>query len=165
MMELKGKAWVYGDNINTDYILPGIYLELTDPQKIAKHAMEGIDPKFAQKVKQGDMIVGGRNFGLGSSREHAPIALKYSGVAVVIAESFARIFYRNSTNLGLPALELTNASKIIKDGDILEVNLKKGIITINEEKELRFTPIPPFMQEILNEGGLAPYIRNNISKW
>lgn len=165
MMELKGKALVYGDNINTDYILPGIYLELTDPKEIAKHAMEGIDPEFAQKIKLGGMIIGGRNFGLGSSREHAPIALKYSGVGAVIAESFARIFYRNIINLGLPALELINASKIIKEGDVLTVNLSKGIITINKEKKLRFTPIPPFMQEILDEGGLAPYIKKNVTKW
>jgi 3-isopropylmalate/(R)-2-methylmalate dehydratase small subunit len=164
-MEIKGNAWVYGDNINTDFILPGIYLELTDPKELAKHAMEGIDPNFTKKISKGDIIIGGRNFGLGSSREHAPIALKYSGISAIIAESFARIFYRNTTNLGLPALELKDASKIIKKGSILEVSLSEGIMIINNEKKVGFTPMPPFMLEILLEGGLVPYLRKNLSKW
>jgi 3-isopropylmalate/(R)-2-methylmalate dehydratase small subunit len=164
-MRLKGRAWKYGDNINTDYILPGIYLEITDPKELAEHAMEGIDPGFTKKIQKGDIIIGGRNFGLGSSREHAPIALKYSGIGAIIAESFARIFFRNSANIGLPALELHNATKIINEGDILDINLIKGIVTINESKTIKFTPMPAFMLEILKEGGLTTFIRKNISNW
>jgi len=162
---MKGKAWNYGDDINTDFILPGIYLELTDPKEIGKHAMEGIDKEFVNKVQQGDIIVGGRNFGLGSSREQAPIALKYSGVSAVIAESFARIFYRNAANLGLPALECPNVSKEIKTGDTVEVDIEAGKITVNGEKELEFVPVPPFMMEILEAGGLREYIKQNRAKW
>ena len=162
---MKGKAWNYGDDINTDFILPGIYLELTDPKEIGKHAMEGIDKEFVNKVQQGDIIVGGRNFGLGSSREQAPIALKYSGVSAVIAESFARIFYRNAANLGLPALECPNVSKEIKTGDTVEVDIEAGKIIVNGEKELEFVPVPPFMMEILEAGGLRKYIKQNRAKW
>ena len=162
---MKGKAWNYGDDINTDFILPGIYLELTDPKEIGKHAMEGIDKEFVNKVQQGDIIVGGRNFGLGSSREQAPIALKYSGVSAVIAESFARIFYRNAANLGLPALECPNVSKEIKTGDTVEVDIEAGKIIVNGEKELEFVPVPPFMMEILEAGGLREYIKQNRTKW
>ena len=161
----KGKAWNYGDDVNTDFILPGIYLELTDPEEMGRHAMEGIDPEFSGKVRPGDVIVGGRNFGLGSSREHAPIALKNSGVSAVIAEGFARIFYRNATNLGLPALECPDASKEIETGDTVEVDLAKGTIVVNGSKTLRFAPIPEFMMEILAAGGLREYIKNNKSRW
>jgi 3-isopropylmalate/(R)-2-methylmalate dehydratase small subunit len=162
---MKGKAWNYGDDINTDFILPGIYLELTDPKEIGKHAMEGIDKEFVNKVQQGDIIVGGRNFGLGSSREQAPIALKYSGVSAVIAESYARIFYRNAANLGLPALECPNVSKEIKTGDTVEIDISKGKIIVNGEKELEFVPVPEFMMEILKVGGLREYIKQNRDKW
>jgi 3-isopropylmalate/(R)-2-methylmalate dehydratase small subunit len=162
---IKGKAWNYGDDVNTDFILPGIYLELTDPEEMGGHAMEGIDPEFAGKVRPGDVVVGGRNFGLGSSREHAPIALKNSGVSAVIAESFARIFYRNATNLGLPALECPNANKEIKTGDTVEVNLDKGTIIVNGTKTLSFVPVPEFMMEILAAGGLREYIKNNKARW
>ena len=162
---MKGKAWNYGDDINTDFILPGIYLELTDPKEIGKHAMEGIDPSFVDKVQPGDVVIGGRNFGLGSSREQAPIALKYSGVSAVIAESFARIFYRNAANLGLPALECPNVSKEIETGDTVEVDIEAGKIIVNGEKELDFVPVPPFMMEILEVGGLREYIKQNRSEW
>ena len=162
---IKGKAWNYGDDVNTDFILPGIYLELTDPDEMGRHAMEGIDPDFAGKVQPGDVVVGGRNFGLGSSREHAPIALKHSGVSAVIAEGFARIFYRNATNLGLPALECPDASKEIKTGDTVEVALDKGIILVNGTKTLSFVPVPEFMMEILAAGGLREYIKNNKGIW
>lgn len=162
---MKGKAWNYGDDINTDFILPGIYLELTDPKEIGKHAMEGIDPSFVDKVQPGDVVVGGRNFGLGSSREQAPIALKYSGVSAVIAESFARIFYRNAANLGLPALECPNVSKEIETGDTVEVDIEAGKIIVNGKKELEFVPVPPFMMEILEVGGLREYIKQNRDKW
>ncbi|MFC1803213.1 3-isopropylmalate dehydratase small subunit [Thermoproteota archaeon] len=162
---MKGNAWNYGDDINTDFILPGTYLELTDYEEIGKHAMEGIDKEFTKKVKLGDVVIGGRNFGLGSSREHAPIALKHSGVSAVIAEGYARIFYRNAINLGLPALECPNVSKEIKTGDIVEVNLSNGKIIVNGEKELEFVPVPKFMMGILETGGLREYIKKNRAKW
>ena len=162
---MKGKAWNYGDDINTDFILPGVYLELTDPKEIGKHAMEGIDSSFVDKVQPGDVVIGGRNFGLGSSREQAPIALKYSGVSAVIAESFARIFYRNAANLGLPALECPNVSKEIETGDTVEVDNEAGKIIVNGKKELEFVPVPPFMMEILEVGGLREYIKQNRDKW
>lgn len=164
-MEIKGKAWNYGDDINTDFILPGIYLELTDPEQMARHAMEGIDPKFAGKVQKGDIVVGGRNFGLGSSREHAPLALKYSGVSAVVAEGFARIFYRNAINLGLPALECPDISKEVETGDTIEIDLTQGKIIINNYKELSFSPVPEFMMNILNSGGLREYIKKNRKDW
>jgi len=162
---IKGKAWNYGDDVNTDFILPGIYLELTDPEEMGRHAMEGIDPGFAGKVRPGDVVVGGRNFGLGSSREHAPIALKRSGIAAVIAEGYARIFYRNATNLGLPALECPNVSKEIKTGDTVEVALDEGTIIVNGTKTLNFVPVPEFMMEILAAGGLREYIKKNKASW
>ena len=164
-MEIKGKAWNYGDDINTDFILPGIYLELTDPVQMADHAMEGIDPDFAGKVQKGDIVIGGRNFGLGSSREHAPIALKYSGVSAVVAEGFARIFYRNAINLGLPALECPDISKEVETGDTVEIDLSTGKIIINDVKELSFSPVPEFMMNILNSGGLREYIKKNRKDW
>jgi 3-isopropylmalate/(R)-2-methylmalate dehydratase small subunit len=164
-MSIKGKAWNYGDDVNTDFILPGIYLELTDPKDMAKHAMEGLDKEFAKKVQLGDVVIGGRNFGLGSSREHAPIALKYSGVGAVIAEGFARIFYRNAANLGLPALECPGISKEVKTGDDIEIELSAGKIIVNGSKELSFTPVPEFMMEILSAGGLREYIKENRAKW
>lgn len=164
-MKIKGKAWNYGDDVNTDFILPGIYLELTNPVEMGKHAMEGLDKEFAKNVKPGDVVIGGRNFGLGSSREHAPIALKYAGVGAVIAEGYARIFYRNSANLGLPALECPDISKLVKTGDDIEVDLTAGKIIINGTKELSFTPVPEFMMEILSIGGLREYIKENRAKW
>jgi len=164
-MEIKGKAWNYGDDINTDFILPGIYLELTDPMQMADHAMEGIDPDFAGNVQKGDIVVGGRNFGLGSSREHAPIALKYSGVSAVVAEGFARIFYRNAINLGLPALECPDISKEVETGDTVEIDLTEGKIIINDVKELSFSPVQEFMMNILNSGGLREYIKKNRKDW
>lgn len=164
-MKINGKAWNYGDDVNTDFILPGIYLELTDPEELGKHAMEGLDTEFAMNVQPGDVVIGGRNFGLGSSREHAPIALKYSGVGAVIAEGYARIFYRNAANLGLPALECPNISKEVNTGDDIEVDLIAGKIVINGSKELRFTPVPEFMMNILSIGGLREYIKANKAKW
>jgi len=162
---IKGKAWNYGDDVNTDFILPGIYLELTDPDEIGRHAMEGIDPEFAERVQPGDVVVGGRNFGLGSSREHAPIALKHSGISAIVAEGFARIFYRNATNIGLPALECPEASKEIKTGDTVRVDLVKGTIVVNGAKTLSFVPVPEFMMEILAAGGLREYIKRNRAGW
>lgn len=138
---------------------------MTDPIEIAKHAMEGIDPEFARQVQFGDIIIGGRNFGLGSSREHAPIALKYSGISAVVAEGYARIFYRNAINIGLPALECPNVSKEIKTGDRVQINLVEGKIIVNEETKLDFVPVPKFMMEILETGGLREYIKQNRIKW
>ena len=164
-MKIKGKAWNYGDDVNTDFILPGIYLELTDPDEMAEHAMEGIDREFAKQVKPGDVVIGGRNFGLGSSREHAPIALKHAGVGAVIAEGYARIFYRNSANIGLPALECPDISSIVKTGDEVEVDLTEGKITVNGSKEIQFKPVPEFMMRILDVGGLREYIKQNRAEW
>jgi 3-isopropylmalate/(R)-2-methylmalate dehydratase small subunit len=127
--------------------------------------MEGIDPEFARKVQSGDIIIGGRNFGLGSSREHAPIALKYSGISAVVAEGYARIFYRNAINIGLPALECPNVSKKIKTGDRVQINLAEGKIIVNGEKKLDFVQVPKFMMEILETGGLRDYIKKNRNKW
>ena len=163
-MKIKGQAWNYGDNINTDFMLPGKYLELTDPKELAKHAMEGIDPSFAKNVQKGDIVIGGKNMGLGSSREHAPLALKHSGVGVVVAESFARIFYRNSFNVGLAAIECPGISKKAKTGDEIEIDTVVGTITVNGE-ELKIKPLPDFMVQLLNEGGLVPYLKTHMKEW
>lgn len=163
-MKIKGRAWNYGDNINTDFMLPGRYLELTDLNELARHAMEGIDPAFAKKVQKGDIVVGGRNMGLGSSREHAPLALKYAGVGAVVAESFARIFYRNAFNVGLAAIESPGISEKARTGDEVEIDTASGIIMVNGEK-LRIKTLPDFMVQLLNEGGLVPYLRNHMKEW
>ena len=163
-MKIKGKTWNYGDNINTDFMLPGRYLELTDPKELAKHAMEGIDPAFAKNVQKGDVVVGGKNMGLGSSREHAPLALKHSGVGAVVAESFARIFYRNAFNVGLAAIECPGISRKARTGDEIEIDTASGFITVKGEK-LRIKPLPDFMVQLLNEGGLVPYLKNHMKEW
>ena len=163
-MKIKGKVWNYGDNINTDFMLPGRYLELTDPKELAKHAMEGIDPAFAKKVQKGDFVVGGKNMGLGSSREHAPLALKHSGVGAVVAESFARIFYRNAFNVGLAAIECPGISRKARTGDEIEIDTASGFITVKGEK-LRIKPLPDFMVQLLNEGGLVLYLKNHMKEW
>lgn len=165
-MKVAGRVWKYGDDVNTDYIIPGRYLELVDPREMAKHAMEGIDPDFSEKVRQGDVIVGGANFGCGSSREHAPLALKYAGVRAVVAESFARIFYRNAINIGLLALECPGVSQAVDEGDVVEVDVDIGKIIVPAKScELDFRPLPGFMVEVLNEGGLVTYIRNHMEEW
>jgi len=165
-MKVSGKAWKFGDDVNTDLIVPGKYLELVDPHEMAKHAMEGIDPSFPGKVSEGDVVVGGSNFGCGSSREHAAIALKYVGVGAVVAESFARIFYRNAINLGLPALECPGISEAVSEGDSLEIDLTGGkVVNATTGKELEFVPLPEFMVEVLGEGGLVTYIRNHLDEW
>jgi len=165
-MKQVGRAWKYGDDVNTDYIIPGKYLELVDPEEMAQHAMEGIDPGFPEKITKGDIVVGGRNFGCGSSREHAPLALKYAGVGAVVAESYARIFYRNAINIGLPALECPEITAAVSDGDVLEIDVTGGIVRNKSTgAQLSFTPLPSFMVEVLNEGGLAPYLRKNMENW
>lgn len=157
-----GRVWKLGDNINTDLIIAGKYkLSITDINELSKHAMETLIPNFAEKVKRGDLIVAGKNFGCGSSREQAPLVLKHLGVGAVIAESFARIFYRNAINIGLPAVECKEASRII-DGDVLEVNLMEGYIKNLTRSEIySIKPIPPALLEILAEGGLVNYVRKH----
>ncbi len=152
---LKGKVFKFGDNIDTDVIIPARYLNTQDPDELASHCMEDIDKDFSKKVKKGDIMVAGQNFGCGSSREHAPISIKASGISCVIAASFARIFYRNSINIGLPILESEEAAKEINEGDEVEVDLKSGIIKdLTTGKVYKAQPFPEFMQEIINAGGL-----------
>ncbi len=165
-IKIVGKIWKYGDDVNTDLIVPGKYLELVDPEEMALHAMEGIDPEFPQKITKGDIVVGGANFGCGSSREHAPLALKYAGVGAVIAESFARIFYRNAINVGLPALECPGIIDAVEEGDQLEVDITRGKVrNLSKNVELKFVPLPGFMVEVLGEGGLVTYIKNHLEEW
>ena len=161
METLTGKAWKFGDNISTDLIAPGRYYHLrSNLPELAKHVLEDADPEFAGKVNKGDFVVGGRNFGLGSSREHAPAVLKIAGVGAVLAKSFARIFFRNSINVGLPAL-VCDTDKI-ENGDVLEIDLKKGIISNKTGNlEIKFNPLPGVMIKILNDGGLAGHIVKN----
>jgi len=162
---MKGKAWKFGNDIDTDLILPGRYLVLRDCKDLAKHVMEGTDPEFSKKVNEGDIMVGGRNFGCGSSREHAPIAIKGAGISAVVAESFARIFYRNSINVGLPLIEIKDISKNVSQGDELEINMEKGILkNLTTSKEFKIKGLPEFMVEILNEGGLIPYLKDHIDE-
>jgi len=158
---LRGKAFKFGDNISTDHIVPGRLLHLrSNLPELAKHVLEDADPTFAQRVKKGDFVVGGKNFGLGSSREHAPLVIKMSGVSVILAKSVARIFFRNAINLGLPVLICDTDS--INDGDELEVELETGKIkNLTNGAELHFSPMPEIMLRILNEGGLIPYIKKH----
>ncbi|NQT96033.1 MAG: 3-isopropylmalate dehydratase small subunit [Candidatus Omnitrophica bacterium] len=159
-MKLKGKAFKFGNNINTDEIIPARYLNTIDPKILGTHCMEDADTKFSIKVKRGDVIVGGKNFGCGSSREHAPVSIKACGVSCVIAESFARIFFRNSINIGLPILESKEASRAIKEGDLLEIDLADGkIINKTKRKEYLAQPFPDFMQKIIKAGGLMKYVK------
>jgi 3-isopropylmalate/(R)-2-methylmalate dehydratase small subunit len=157
---IKGTAFVYGANIDTDQIYPGGYLDLTDPELVARHAMERVDPDFVKEVKWGDMIVAGTNFGCGSSREHAAVTLKASGIAAVLAESFARIFYRNAINLGLPLLVCPGISKQVKRGDRLSVDLTAGRV-INESNGavIEAQPLTAYVMAILENGGVKPMIR------
>lgn len=157
---MKGKVWKFGNDIDTDIILPGRYLIYTDEERLSEHCMEGLVSDFKSKVNAGDFILGGTNFGCGSSREHAPIAIKGCGISAVIAESFARIFYRNATNVGVPLLEAPGVSELIEDGEEIEVDMEKGLIISESGKEIEFKKLPPFMLEILESGGLINYLRN-----
>lgn len=157
---IKGKVWKFGDHVDTDVIIPARYLNAPDPAELAKHCMEDIDASFAGTVQQGDIMVGGWNFGCGSSREHAPVAIQASGISCVIAASFARIFYRNSINIGFPILECPEASEAIKAGDIITVDTKTGKITDETTGEtFEAKPFPPFIQKIIEKGGLLPYLK------
>jgi len=162
-LTIYGKAIKFGDNVDTDVILPGQYLVLTDPMELAKHAMEGLDSTFTMKVRDGAIIVAGKNFGCGSSREQAPLALKHAGVKCVLAESFARIFYRNAITIGLPALECPTVSREVMEGDELVVDLRTGEVK-NKSKNLTLqaTKLPEFIMEILSDGGLIEHLRRRI---
>ncbi len=161
---IRGKVWKFGDNVDTDQIIPARYLNTSDPYELARHVMEDSEhPDFAQKHQEGDIIVAGRNFGSGSSREHAPIAIKFSGVPVVIAKSFARIFFRNAINIGLPIVEAPQAVEEINHGDEVEVDLEKGIIkNLSTGKEYTATRFPEELQAILRAGGLMEYAKERL---
>ena len=160
MAVLEGKVWRYGDNIDTDVIIPARYLNTFDPKELAKHCMVDIDKDFAQKVRPGDIMVGGKNFGCGSSREHAPVAIKACGVPVIIAASFARIFYRNGINVGLPLMEIGENVDRILAGDNLSVDLSSGKIRdITTGETFQATPLPGFIQDIAKAGGLIQYVK------
>lgn len=160
MAVLEGKVWRYGDNIDTDVIIPARYLNTFDPKELAKHCMVDIDKDFVQKVRPGDIMVGGKNFGCGSSREHAPVAIKACGVPVIIAASFARIFYRNGINVGLPLMEIGDNVERIHAGDKLSVDLSSGKIRdITTGENFQAPPLPGFIQDIAKAGGLIQYVK------
>lgn len=165
MKNAKGTVFKYGDNVDTDVIIPARYLNSSDPAELATHCMEDIDKDFVNNVHKGDIIVADDNFGCGSSREHAPISIKASGVSCVIANSFARIFYRNSINIGLPILECPEAVKVIEAGDEVEVDFDSGKITdITKNQSFQGQAFPPFMQELIQAGGLVNYVNENMLK-
>jgi 3-isopropylmalate/(R)-2-methylmalate dehydratase small subunit len=164
-MKVTGNAIKFGDNVDTDVILPGKYLVLINPNELAKHAMEGLDPAFPEKAKNGVIVVGGKNFGCGSSREQAPLALKYSGAKCVLADSFARIFFRNAINIGLPIIEHKDISTAINDGDEVAVDLEAGTIqNLSQDKSIQASKLPPFILEILADGGLIENLRKRLNK-
>ncbi|MBA4348616.1 MAG: 3-isopropylmalate dehydratase small subunit [Thermodesulfovibrio sp.] len=164
-MLLKGKAWRFGDDVNTDAIIPARYLNTSDPKELARHVMEDADKNFSDKLKAGDLIVAGKNFGCGSSREHAPIAIKASGIQAVIAKSFARIFCRNAFNIGLPIFESSDASEKIKEGDNIELDADSGIIkNLTRGEQYKAKPIPPFMQELIGAGGLIEWTKKRLKQ-
>ncbi|MEM0217341.1 MAG: 3-isopropylmalate dehydratase small subunit [Candidatus Nezhaarchaeales archaeon] len=161
MNVIRGRVWKFGDNVDTDVIIPFKYKARTlDPKELAQHVMEGIDPEFPVKVKPGDIIVAGRNFGCGSSREQAPLAIKAAGIAAVVAESFARIFFRNAINIGLPVLEVKGVSEKTFEGDVLEIDLAQGVVkNLTRGLTLKAAPIPDMLMEILRKGGLVNYLK------
>ena len=160
---MKGKVWKFGDNINTDEVIPPRYLNRTEPEFLAEHCMEGIDPEFVQKMSRGDIIVGGENFGCGSSREHAPIAIKAAGISCVIAKSFARIFCRNSINIALPIVECREAVDEISEGDEVEVDISAGVVrNVASGKTFSIEPFPEEMQQIFRAGGLMEFVKQKV---
>lgn len=164
-MTIRGKAWKFGADVDTDAIIPARYLNTSDPAELAKHCMEDADPEFPNKVKPGDIIVADKNFGCGSSREHAPIAIKAAGVGCVIAKSYARIFYRNAFNIGLLIFESPEAVDGIREGDEVTVDPGRGIIkNLTRNQEYRATPVPEFMQQIIAAGGLINYVSQRLQK-
>ncbi|MGQ9693343.1 MAG: 3-isopropylmalate dehydratase small subunit [Thermodesulfobacteriota bacterium] len=161
-MVFKGKVWKLGANIDTDAIIPARYLNTIDPQEMATHLFEDMDPNFLQKIKTGDILVAMENFGCGSSREHAPLAIKYAGISCVVAKSFARIFYRNAFNMGMPILESAEAAAETVSGDELIIDSAQGTIeNLRTKKIYRAQPIPPFMQELIEAGGLMNYVKKS----
>jgi 3-isopropylmalate/(R)-2-methylmalate dehydratase small subunit len=165
-MKFRGRIWKFGNNVDTDAIIPARYLNVWDPQGLAAHFMEDIDPRFVKKIRPGDIIIGGENFGCGSSREHAPIAIKAAGIACVVAKSFARIFYRNSFNMGLPIFESQELWSLVEEGAEIEVDADGGVIRIIgvAAETLRIQPVPPFMQELIDDGGLMNHIAKRKAK-
>lgn len=164
-MIIKGKVWKFGDNIDTDVIIPARYLNTSDPKELAMHCMENYDANFIKEMNPGDIIVAGVNFGCGSSREHAPIALKAAGVSCVIAKSFARIFYRNAVNIGLPIFESIELADECSKGDILEVDTSKGVIkNLTSDKLYNTTALPEFIQKIISLGGLKAYLKEELKR-
>ncbi len=164
-MTLQGRVWKYGDNVDTDVIIPARYLNMSTAAELAKHCMEDLDASFVGAVQAGDMVVAGANFGCGSSREHAPLALKGAGVSCVIARSFARIFYRNAINIGLPILECPEAVDDAQPGDVLSVDLAAGtIINARSGRTFRTAPFPPFVMAIIGAGGLVPYTQQRLER-
>ena len=162
-LKAKGKVFKYGDNIDTDLIIPARYLNISDPNELKKYCMEEVDKDFAKNVKSGDIMVGQKNFGCGSSREHAPIAIKGCGVSCVIAETFARIFYRNSFNIGLPIIESAEAASKIENGDEVEINFDTGAIkNITKNETYKGQPYPEFIQKIVQSGGLVNYVKGSL---
>jgi 3-isopropylmalate dehydratase small subunit len=164
-MNIKGRAWKFGANVDTDVIIPVRYLISFDPVELGKHCLEGIDAEFAQKVQAGDLIVAAENFGCGSSREHAPVAIKGAGVSCVIAATFARIFFRNALNIGLPIVESAEAAERIEAGDTVEVEIDSGrIINHTKGETYQAAPFPPFVQELVAVGGLVPYVAQRLKE-
>ncbi len=164
-MTVEGRVWKFGADVDTDAIIPARYLNQSDPKILAKYAMIDERPEFTQKVKKGDILVADKNFGCGSSREHAPLALKAAGISCIIAKTFARIFYRNGLDLGLPLLESAEASEVIKEGDRVRVNLNTGeIFDLTQKKKFFAKPIPPFMQELIKDGGLIRHLKKKALK-
>ena len=159
-MKIEGRIWKFGSDVDTDAIIPARYLNVSDGKELAKHVMEDERPEFKREVKKGDLLIADKNFGCGSSREHAPLALKAAGISCIIAKSFARIFYRNGFNQGLPLLESEEASKAIRDGDQVKVDLATGeIFDLSRNRKFQAKPIPAFMQDLIKDGGLIPHLR------
>ena len=164
-MIIEGKAWKFKDNIDTDVIIPARYLNTSNPKELALHCMEDYDPEFVKKMDKGDIIVAGKNFGCGSSREHAPIALKAAGVSCIIAQSFARIFFRNAINIGLPIFESEEVVEQCLPGDLLEVNTVEGIIkNLTKDRVYKTNPLPEFIQKIISLGGLKEYVQKEVKR-
>lgn len=164
-MVTEGRIWVYGDDVDTDVIIPARYLNISDPEKLARHCLEDLDRSFASEVRPGDVVVAGSNFGCGSSREHAPLALKATGITGIIAVSFARIFFRNALNIGLPIWECPETVSQVESGDKISIDFKEGSFVL-PEKGLNFTAkaFPPFMRQLIEEGGLVNYARKKIGE-
>ena len=164
-MIIKGKAWKFKDNIDTDAIIPARYLNTTDPKELALHCMEDYDSEFVKKMNQGDIIVAGRNFGCGSSREHAPVALKAAGISCVIAPSFGRIFFRNAINIGLPIFESEEITNQCSEGDLLEIDTTKGTINnLSKDKVYKTNLLPEFIQKLISAGGLREYVKEELER-